>query len=52
MRPFGYEPNELPDCSTPRRNSLTGIEPATNGLGNRGSSSELQGGTPRVLPLH
>ena len=23
LRPLGYEPNELPDCSTPRREVLT-----------------------------
>jgi hypothetical protein len=23
LRPLGYEPNELPDCSTPRDNGTT-----------------------------
>jgi hypothetical protein len=26
LRPLGYEPNELPDCSTPRREVLTAPE--------------------------
>ena len=26
-RPLGYEPNELPDCSTPRHADARGIQP-------------------------
>ena len=25
-RPLGYEPNELPDCSTPHKNHISGVE--------------------------
>lgn len=38
--PLGYEPNELPDCSTPRQNTL--IEYADNGWGARIRTSECQ----------
>jgi hypothetical protein len=24
-RPLGYEPNELPDCSTPQKNHNSGV---------------------------
>ena len=24
-RPLGYEPNELPDCSTPQKNHISGV---------------------------
>jgi hypothetical protein len=36
LRPSGYEPDELPDCSTPRRSELLSLtryqEPSTNKL--------------------
>lgn len=38
--PLGYEPNELPDCSTPRQNTL--IEYA-----NKGKMAGVQGFEPR-----
>ena len=25
-RPLGYEPNELPDCSTPQENHISAVE--------------------------
>lgn len=36
--PLGYEPNELPDCSTPRQNTLI----RKNGWGARIRTSECQ----------
>lgn len=37
--PLGYEPNELPDCSTPRQNTLIIRK---NGWGARIRTSECQ----------
>jgi hypothetical protein len=43
LRPLGYEPSELPNCSTPRRSASiagtavapAGFEPASSGLKGR-----------------
>src|SRR5206468_4742252 len=46
QRPLGYEPNELPDCSTPRCRHLTllhGPRAVKGDSGGRGSA--------RILPL-
>src|SRR4026208_2493984 len=44
LRPLGYEPNELPDCSTPRRG--TPIVSRTAGLRNR---TTTKAHTPRPV---
>jgi hypothetical protein len=30
-RPLGYEPNELPDCSTPQKNHISVVEQGQTG---------------------
>lgn len=45
--PLGYEPNELPDCSTPRQNTLI----KEKWLGCKDSNLGMPGPKPGALPL-
>jgi hypothetical protein len=49
-RPLGYEPNELPDCSTPQLDhSNRGVQRQTSALLERGSGSLNAVMTRRVM---
>ena len=46
LRPLGYEPNELPDCSTPRQNhplETCLVQVTERDIGNKKSLSKLTG---------
>ena len=48
LRPLGYEPNELPDCSTPRQRKIEFITECTK---RQRYAESAEGGTYAALHL-
>ena len=52
LRPSGYEPDELPDCSTPRQRTaiIKGIAAVRNAIPRNGYNARLPRSAARVVP--